>query len=92
MLIKYYTLDGSLVIIDSICDVSSPSNPAFGEYASDNYKVYDFDTKDHGTHGSTPNGTPKIIEFANDGPCILKVFGTAYICNDDGKTIEKVSI
>lgn len=84
MLIKYYSLDGSLVIIDGICDISVPTSPPRGEYASNNYKVYEFD------HIPEPSAPITIIEFAKDAPCILKVYGTAYICNDDGKTIEKV--
>lgn len=92
MLIKYYSKDQSLIIIDGICDISVPSFPAHGEYASENYKVYDFDNcfKEQSGRVVNPELPHKIIEFSKDAPCILKVYGTAYICNDDGKTIEKV--
>lgn len=35
----------------------------------------------------------KLISFFKDG-CIhrLQVYGTAYVCNDNGETIEKVSL
>ena len=90
MLIKLYTEDNSLAIIDNITDISVPSFPAHGEYASENYKVYNFETP---TELKTEQKRPfKIIEFAKNAPCILYVYGTAYICNDDGKTIEKVSV
>lgn len=35
----------------------------------------------------------KLITFRKDGFVQrLEVYGTAYVCNDDGKTVEKVSL
>jgi len=40
----------------------------------------------------TDRPSKKLITFRKDG-CIqrLAVYGTAYICNNDGETIEKVA-
>lgn len=83
MIIKYYTQDASLIIIENVTDVCVPANPAFGDYALEPWQVFDFDSDQAGN-------PPKIISYAKDGPCMLKVWGVAYICNDDGKTLEKV--
>lgn len=85
MIIKYYSyVDQSIYIIDGVQDVAVPSNPAFGDYALHPWKVFNFDT-------SLPTDyVAKAITFSKDGPCMLRVYGTAYICNDAGKTIEKV--
>ena len=85
MLIKYYTTDERTIILDNISDVHINSNPAFGDFALDPWVVYSFDEPDDEL--LRPN---KVITFAKDGPCVLYVFGTAYVCNDEGKTIEKV--
>lgn len=91
MLIKLYTENNSLVIIDNVTDVSVPSSPAYGEYALESYfKVYNFETP-LDNPADEAKRTRKVIEFAKDAPCVLMVYNVAYICNDDGKTIEKVS-
>jgi len=89
MIIKYYSTDGSLYIIEGVEDVAVPNNPVFGDYALDPRKVFDFE---HGNdeNDRAPLNPQRIITYVKDGPCMLKVWGVAYICNDDGKTIEKV--
>lgn len=86
MLIKHYTLDGSLYIIDNVQDVHVPTNPAMGDYSLEAWKVFDFDDPKE----TVTVHKPKIITYVCDGPCVLKVYGISYICNNDGKTIEKV--
>lgn len=88
MLIKYYSLDSSLHIIENVTDIGVPSNPAFGDYANDPWQVFDFDFDPRSIPESRPCFRP--ISYAKDGPCMLKCYNIAYICNDDGKTIEKV--
>lgn len=87
MLIKYYGLDGSLTIIDSISDVRVPKNPDIQAFENDlSWNTFTFD-------GPVDNSTKcdlRAITYADDGPCVLIVWGIAYICNDDGKTIERV--
>ena len=87
MIIKLYTRNESLFILEGVEDVSVPSNPAKGDYALEPWSVYDFET-----HEEEPERTPKYIEYAKDGPSVLKVFNLAYICNDEGKTIETVRV
>ena len=74
MLIKLYTKDGSLHIIEGITDVSVPMSPSFGDYSLEPWQVFDFDR--------SPNdigSPPKVIEYAKDGPCMLRVTNIAYI-------------
>lgn len=88
MIIKYYTEDKTLIIIDKVEDVEVPFKPAFGDYTDEAWKCYDFDNQDRDPNYRKPS---KVITFAKDGMCALKVYGIAYICTDDGKTIEKVA-
>lgn len=88
MIIKYYSTDSTLTIIEDVTDIRVPANPAFGDYANDPWLVFDFD-HDNDTPVMPPH-PQKVISYAKDGPCMLKVYGVAYICNDEGKTIEKV--
>lgn len=81
MIIKYYTTQGTTIILDNLTDVHIyDSRPLFeGEF-----NLFEFDRaldKDEKT---------KFITYARDGACMLVVHATAYVCNDDGKTIEKV--
>jgi hypothetical protein len=85
MLIKYYNLQGDIHIIEGIQDVSIPKDPK--DSSDDKWSIYSFDPSLDS--GCSP---PKIIEYAKDGPCRLYVYGTAYICNDDGKTLHKVVV
>lgn len=85
MIIKNYTRDGSLTIIDNVTDVAVPTAPSFGDYALDPWAVFEFEDA-----ALTSEEKPSVITYAKDGPCALKVWGVAYICNDDGKTIETV--
>lgn len=85
MLIKYYSQDASLHIIENVTAVRVPANPAMGDYALEPWQVFCFDEE------LTRDQKPvKVISYEKDGPCMLKVYGVAYICSDDGKTIEKV--
>lgn len=101
MLIKYYTLaptdrpSGSLHIIEGVSSVSVPQEVfSSGERPQD--VVHDSATcyrLDNFGPEQQPNPFfKKIITFKeNDGTYgYLEVFGKAYVCNDDGKTIEKV--
>ena len=94
MLIKYYTYDGSLIIIDNVKDIEVPSG--FVSYdpiqAGDDFKDYLFDNFLDDSQLDIAIKRTRIITYSNgEGACRLIVCGTAYICNDDGKTIEKVS-
>lgn len=86
MLIKNYTTDGTLVIIDGITDVAIPKNPPFGEYALEPWQVFDFENEKR-----PKSEKPYVITFSKHGPCALKVWNKAYICNDEGRTIERVN-
>lgn len=83
MIIKYYTQDGSLVIIENVEDVCVPSSPLVDSSEDQDYAYFDFDP-------DALTEPRKHITYAKEGPCVLCVRGTAYICNNDGKTIEKV--
>ena len=87
MLIKYYTADLRTIIIDGIQDVHINANPAFGDFALDPWKVFDFEEPQDQAPVPRPS---KVITYAKDGPCVLYVRNVAYVCNDEGKTIEKV--
>jgi len=82
MIIKYYTNDPQplIVILENVSDVTVfQDEPEIeGEFTTLN-----FDNQVGGTH--------PCITYADDGVRLLHVYGTAYICNNDGKTIEKVS-
>lgn len=83
MIIKYYSPAGSTHIIAGVQDVSIIHEPEYHQYLQEPWQLFD----DEGpAKGSAP-----IISYAKDGPCALAVRGTAYICNDEGKTIEKVT-
>lgn len=87
MLIKLYTKDASLHMIENVTDVSVPANPAFGDYSLEPWQVFDFELERPQDEREKPG---KVITFAKDGPCMMKVWNVAYICTDEGKTIEKV--
>jgi len=87
MIIKYYTSDLRTVIIDGVSDVHINSNPAFGDFALKPWQVFKFDEPENCAPTPRPS---KVITYAKDGPCVLYVYNIAYVCNDDGKTIEKV--
>jgi len=85
MLIKLYTLENDIHIIEGVQDVTvyntAPESPRECE-------LFVFD--DIGKVVGNPAFPSRIIEYAKDGICQLLVFNKAYICNDDGKTLEKV--
>lgn len=96
MIIKYYTKDGTLVLIEHVADICVPTRPAFGDYSLDFWRVFDFDSeKDYNGRPDRKPNDPKphsVITYSDgNGPCALYVYNTAYICTDEGKTIEKVS-
>lgn len=79
MIIKYYTTQASTIILDGVSDVCIyKEKPELSE---------GFDTF---TFSDEKSEFPQYITYAKDGPCMLVVNGLAYVCNDDGKTIEKV--
>lgn len=85
MLIKYYTTDATLIIIENVTDVAVPASLNAEDYSA--YAEYCFDAVSEDT------GFPcKYITYSKDGPCALMVYNIAYICNDEGKTIEKVYV
>jgi len=88
MLIKYYSTSGDVIIMDNVQDVRINPNPAFGDFALDPWQVFEFDNIEQNC--APPQRPSKVITFAKDGPCVLYVWNVAYVCNDDGKTIEKV--
>jgi len=97
MLIKYYdyTLSpvSDLFIIENIENVVvhgaifQPEEMGPDINQVQNHLFYDNDVLIE-----TDRPSKKLITFRKDG-CIqrLAVYGTAYICNNDGETIEKVA-
>ena len=87
MLIKIYTLNNNIHIIENVQDVTvydkSPSDIDDAElYIFDDISVFD--------EGDNKKLSPKFIEYAKDGVCRALIYNKAYICNNDGKTLEKV--
>lgn len=97
MLIKIYSrFDNTLHIIDGVTDVSvkdgnvsyNPHRPIDPELSGkDLFLEVRAPDEDYETEYVT-----REITYAKDGICRLFICGVAYICNDDGKTIEKVSV
>jgi len=105
MIIKYYTYlpnnnDGhgpvapDLIIIENCENVvvhggifgSNDTGPDINRSQIQNF----LDNGDYIMQDLPPK---KLITFAKGGFVQrLEVYGTAYVCNDDGKTVEKVSI
>lgn len=79
MIIKYYTTQLTTIILDGVSDVCIyQEKPELdGEYEE---YFYSEEKAEH----------PKYITYAKDAPCLLRVDNIAYICNDEGKTIETV--
>jgi len=88
MLIKYYGLDGCVYLIDGVTDVM------IGSTLSDIEKYPQQENVNHLIlEGVVESGRlAKIVSYAKDGAHKLFVYGLAYICNDDGKTIHKVEM
>lgn len=79
MLIKYYTTQATTIILDGVSDICIyKEKPEL----SNGYDEFIFSEE--------KSEFPKYITYAKNGPCMLQVNGIAYVCNDDGKTIEKV--
>lgn len=87
MIIKYYTADLRTIIIDGVSDVHINANPCFGDFALDPWQVFKFDEPEDCVPIPKPS---KVITYSKEGCCVLYVYNVAYVCNDDGKTIEKV--
>jgi hypothetical protein len=83
MLIKYYSPTGSIHLIENVSDVAIIPEPDHEQYKSDAWDYFDFD------QGPTID-KPTVVSFGRDGACARAVRGYAYICNDEGKTLEKV--
>ena len=79
MLIKYYTTQATTVILDNVSDICIYKEKPELENGYDSFCFSD-ETSEF----------PQYITYAKNGPCMLHVHGLAYVCNDDGKTIEKV--
>lgn len=95
MIIKLYTRNDELIIIENITDVRisnkmqeySPNKPTLiGPYKESFYDGSLNSTSDNETYAV------REIRFVKDGVGnSLYISNFAYVCNDDGKTIEKVS-
>lgn len=92
MLIKYYTLNfpADTYILDSVSNVRVINNIFTGLTSGpsadmiDLHLCYDSDAVAQGKN-------VQFIDFTQDGVrCRLPVYGKAYICTDQGKTIEPV--
>ena len=90
MLIKYYATNDDLHIIEDVTDVSVLAHAPEGiEDEENGWSEYILeDTSMFEKMFQPPKA--KIIQYSKDGPCRLFVFGSAYICSDEGKTIERV--
>lgn len=100
MLIKLYTNDKDIVIIENVTDVCikeglkeyRPWQPkeAF-DSTQDAYEDLFFDSYGR---SATPTKSEALvvreITYAKDGPKRLYVMKRAYVCNDEGKTIHVV--
>lgn len=87
MLIKYYAVNGNVHIIEDVTDVTVLANYP-GDSSEDVTQEYIFDDPEV-VAGDNPQ-VARVVQYAKDGPCRLFVFGTAYICSNEGKTLEKV--
>lgn len=105
MLIKYYGYDYAnpeipaptapdLFIIENIENVVVHG----GVFGTDDHgpdintvQIHRFYDRDSEIQAARPS--KKLITFTKDGSVNrLQVYGTAYVCNNDGETIEKVSL
>ena len=88
MLIKHYTLDGTLAIIPNVDTV--------WVYPPEKHLQQDDDCNDYFAYTSECKAeTHKVLSFhIEEKPYVLRITGgiTAYICNDEGKTLEKVTL
>lgn len=92
MIIKYYALDGTMYIIDAVSDVRVVNDEdMLGLCVIENYDGHMFGEPDEKQIGERMP-KPKFIAYTKEMSYALKVNNVAYICNDDGKTIEKVSV
>lgn len=102
MLIKYYkyseTPAADLCIIEDVENVVVHGGLFELSSLGDDHAIisnhYLYDEKLYGTPRTPDVQMPmkKMITFRKDGIlCRLSVVGTAYVCNNDGKTIEKVA-
>jgi hypothetical protein len=89
MLIKYYNLDDDIYIIEGVQDVTIPSKESADRQATQDVEGFNEFNFDKVVSALAPL---RFIEYAKDGPCRLFVYGTAYICSDDGKTIHKLEV
>ena len=86
MLIKYYDLNNNIHLIEKVKDVSIyKSVPEANEGLLETIVLEGFD------FSKEIKDPCKIVHYSDNGLKQLLVFNVAYICNDDGKTIEKVS-
>jgi len=88
MLIKYYALNGAIHILDGVSDVTVTPGlvDVEKEPSIEGYDNLIFE-------GLIKSGDlARVVNFAQNGPKKLFVYGFAYICNDDGKTIHKVEV
>ena len=92
MIIKYYTNEfpETLYILEDVSDIEAPTSLVTEHTPSEIHEapvvVHQYD------RNYDEKSFAKIVFFKKDGALHqLNVFGTAYICNNDGKTIEKVS-
>lgn len=86
MLIKHYTLDGTLAVIEGVTDIWVYPNDKTTISTSNDFFAYASEelTQPHA-----------VVQYTKDEtPYTVRVFEgiTVYICNDEGKTIEKVQI
>lgn len=94
MLIKVYTTSEDLHIIENVKDVSVIAgdriyNPDIPDDSG--FQTLVFDKFQHSVgHGA--EYLVREIRFANDGPYKVIIANKAYICNNDGKTLEKVIV
>lgn len=104
MLIKLYTCDfpGRIFIYDNVKDVIIHTNLYSGADAGPGASVV-ATCNPHDPTTWIEDGAPiaqaatvegynfKYVDFTRDGVrCRLKVGNYAYLCNDEGKTIEKI--
>lgn len=88
MIIKYYNNIGDLHIIENVEEVAVPFKHVEDPqtYSDSGFRVYNLD--DH----VSSSIIPRIVTYVKDNtPCALRVTGIAFICTNEGKTIEKVS-
>lgn len=93
MLIKVVAANGDIHIIENVQDVSVKAGMQdFFPYKSlDELDYYQRMFFEHGDYeGQESKYSVREINYAKDGPCRLYICNLAYICTDEGKTIEKV--